>query len=145
MRSAENPYAGQGPVVLDVGGDMGALVVKMPVSLEGIEIEIRPGQPAADAHAHKHDHDHAHDQDHQQDHDQEHGHHQGHDHTGKSHLTHVEVLPRPTPGGFLHCAVFPCLREGRYELSERPFGEVRLGVSISGGRITQASWPMPEE
>ena len=26
----ENPYAGQGPVLLDIGGDVGALVVVMP-------------------------------------------------------------------------------------------------------------------
>jgi hypothetical protein len=37
----ENPQAGQGPVVLDIGGDVGALVVAMPASLAGVEIEIR--------------------------------------------------------------------------------------------------------
>ncbi|TQJ06663.1 hypothetical protein FB475_6329 [Kribbella jejuensis] len=38
----ENPYAGQGPVLLDIGGDIGALVVAMPAELEGKEVEIRP-------------------------------------------------------------------------------------------------------
>ncbi|MFF0268216.1 hypothetical protein [Kribbella sp. NPDC004536] len=38
----ENPYAGQGPVLLDIGGDTGALVVAMPPELEGKEVEIRP-------------------------------------------------------------------------------------------------------
>ncbi|MGH3655833.1 MAG: phospholipase [Micromonosporaceae bacterium] len=38
----ENPYAGQGPVLLDIGGRIGALVVAMPAALEGTEIEIRP-------------------------------------------------------------------------------------------------------
>ena len=39
---AENPHAGQGPVVLDIGGDVGALVVAMPEAMAGLEIEIRP-------------------------------------------------------------------------------------------------------
>jgi hypothetical protein len=34
--------AGQGPVLVDVGGDVGALVVTMPPRLEGVEVEIRP-------------------------------------------------------------------------------------------------------
>lgn len=38
----ENPYAGQGSVLLDIGGDVGALVVTMPPGLEGREVEIRP-------------------------------------------------------------------------------------------------------
>ena len=37
----ENPYAGQGPVLLDIGGDVGALVVTMPARLDGVEVEIR--------------------------------------------------------------------------------------------------------
>jgi hypothetical protein len=38
--SSENPSAGQGPVLLDIGGDVGALVVTMPAALVGIEVEI---------------------------------------------------------------------------------------------------------
>jgi hypothetical protein len=129
MRSAENPSAGQGPVVLDVGGNVGALLVKMPASFEGVEIEIRPGQPATESPHHQHEHHHEHEHEHR------------HEHAEHSHLTHVEVLPRPTPGGFLHCAVFPSLCEGSYELSERPFGDVALEVTVTGGKITQASWP----
>lgn len=40
--SAENPFAGQGSVMLDIGGDIGALVVTMPAGMEGDEVEIRP-------------------------------------------------------------------------------------------------------
>ena len=40
--SAENPHAGQGSVLLDIGGDVGALVVTMPAEMEGVEVEIRP-------------------------------------------------------------------------------------------------------
>jgi hypothetical protein len=47
MPQRENPHAGQGPVLLDIGGDIGALVVRMPEALTGQEIEIRPvGRPA---------------------------------------------------------------------------------------------------
>jgi len=48
----ENPWAGQGSVMLDIGGDVGALVVEMPASLIGVEIEIRPVEAAGDASAH---------------------------------------------------------------------------------------------
>jgi hypothetical protein len=41
--TAENPHAGRGRAVpLDIGGDVGALVVAMPAELEGVEIDIRP-------------------------------------------------------------------------------------------------------
>ena len=37
----ENPHAGQGSVLLDIGGDVGALVVEMPGHLVGEEVELR--------------------------------------------------------------------------------------------------------
>jgi hypothetical protein len=49
--TAENPHAGQGVAIpLDIGGDVGALVVDMPAELEGIEIEIRPIGSTSAAH-----------------------------------------------------------------------------------------------
>ena len=33
--AVENPYAGQGSVLLDIGGDVGALVVTMPRAMVG--------------------------------------------------------------------------------------------------------------
>lgn len=53
MRS-ENPYAGQGAVMLDIGGDIGALVVEMPATMEGVEVEIRPAGSGDDDHHHPH-------------------------------------------------------------------------------------------
>lgn len=38
---AENPWAGQGAVLLDIGDDVGALVVEMPPSMVGEEVEVR--------------------------------------------------------------------------------------------------------
>lgn len=38
----ENPHAGQGAVLLDIGEAVGALVLEMPAELVGVEIEARP-------------------------------------------------------------------------------------------------------
>ncbi len=38
----ENPHTGQGMVVLDIGDDIGALVVSTPSHMLGVEIEICP-------------------------------------------------------------------------------------------------------
>ena len=40
--SHENPHAGQGMVMLDIGGDVGALVVTMPAAMVGQEVDILP-------------------------------------------------------------------------------------------------------
>jgi hypothetical protein len=40
--SPENPHAGQGCVLLDIGGDVGALVVSTPATMVGTEVEIAP-------------------------------------------------------------------------------------------------------
>jgi hypothetical protein len=37
-----NAFAGQGAVLLDIGADAGALVIRMPAALDGAEVEIRP-------------------------------------------------------------------------------------------------------
>ncbi|GAA4711543.1 hypothetical protein GCM10025782_04540 [Pedococcus ginsenosidimutans] len=52
----ENPFAGQGPVLLDIGGSHGALVVSMPSSAEGLEVEVRPAGTTAAATAGHHPH-----------------------------------------------------------------------------------------
>jgi hypothetical protein len=50
----ENPFAGQGSVLLDIGGDVGALIVEMPADMDGVEVEIRPVGPAQDGTHHPH-------------------------------------------------------------------------------------------
>ena len=37
----------QGPVMLDIGGDIGALIMTMPAELSGAEVEARPVAGAA--------------------------------------------------------------------------------------------------
>ena len=50
----ENPHAGQGAVLLDIGGDVGALIVTMPAAMEGTEVEIRPASQHHEVHHHPH-------------------------------------------------------------------------------------------
>ena len=121
----DNSHAGQGAVVLDIGGDVGALVIVAPASMDGIEIEARPvGHPSGHGHGHDHDHDH------------------GHDHGSGHHLEHVAVLARPLPDGDrIYSAVFAGLTAGTYELYERPAGPVRLTVAVTGGAVADAVWP----
>ena len=126
MTSVENPYAGQGSVLLDIGDDVGALVVTMPAALDGAEVEIRPRTDPR--------HDHPHDQ--PAGHDHEHGSPSGH-----HHHPHVAVVLRPVVGAKVPSLVFPELREGAYELYLRPAGPVELVVGIRGGSVTEARWP----
>ena len=102
----ENPHAGQGPVVLDIGGDVGALVVAMPETMADVEIEIRSVGASR-----------------------------------RALLSHVGVVGRPVGGRTMWSAVFPELHQGRYELYERIAGRPQLIVDISGGEVTQVSWP----
>ncbi len=121
----ENPWAGQGAVLLDIGGDVGALMVAMPESTVGLEVEIRPldGQHVHGHHHHEHEeapaHDHAHE-----------------------HLAHVAVVARPVADGSLPSLVYPELGSGRYELFEKGRPDaVALEVEIVGGAVTSADWP----
>jgi hypothetical protein len=116
----DNSHAGQGAVLLDIGDDIGALVVRMPSELLGEEIEIRPRGAAP--HSHDHAHDHAHDH---------------------PHFPHVAVVNRPSDGRAgapVASAVFGELDEGEYELYVRPDGPVRLTATIGGGEVTYATW-----
>jgi hypothetical protein len=114
----ENPHAGKGSsVLLDIGGDVGALVIGLPSTLEGEEIELRPVGHSPFEHRHG----------------------DGHAH---SHLPHVAVVPRPSPEGeTIYSAVFYEVPQGRYELYVRPDGPVRLTVDVTGGEVTSADWP----
>lgn len=129
--SPENPHAGQGSVTLDIGGDIGALVVKMPESTIGSEIEIQPEGVALKSPLH--------------DHDGAHGHGHGHGHGfgfEDGYRPHVAVVRRPMPGGGeIPSLVFPELVEGRYELMDKGSDEVKTTVEIVGGEVTMSVWP----
>lgn len=113
-----NRYAGQGAVLLDIGGDVGALVVTMPPELLGDEVEVRPagadrpwvaGEGAVHGPSHRH--------------------------------PHVAVVERPVAGGAVPSLVFPELAAGTYELVLKGTHDVRLAVRIRGGEVTNALWP----
>lgn len=149
MPDEENPHAGTGSVVLDIGGDRGALIVVMPADMDGLEVEIIPtgtdtrpadtvGTAAAD-HDHAHPHDHSHD--HSHDHDHSHTHDHSHDGDVAPPPPHVAVVARPTPSGsIVHSLVYSSLVEGTYDLYVRPSGPVHLTATVIGGQVTEASW-----
>jgi hypothetical protein len=118
---SENPHAGQGSVLLDIGGDVGALVVTMPESMLGEEVEIRPlggGSTRASGHDHPHDHPH-----------------------GSGHLAHVAVVSRPVAGGQIPSLVFGELTDGGYELFAKGHPEaVALRVDVVGGEVSWVEW-----
>lgn len=151
MVTQENPDAGKGSVVLDIGGDIGALVVLMPPSMEALEVEIVPsGTDRRRLHDHRDGRDHEHNDGspaHHHPHDHSHG--TDHDATGDghSHVTgappHVAVVPRTTPSGaVIHSLVFGALAAGRYDLYVRPDGPVTLTASVIGGQVTESRWPV---
>jgi hypothetical protein len=114
--AVENPYAGQGSVLLDIGGDVGAVVVTMPRPMLGEEIEIRSldgsGQ-VADAHDHE-----------------------------PEHVPHVAVVDRPVLDGHLPSLVFPEVVEGGYGLCLKGSTDVLLALDVIGGEVTTADWPV---
>lgn len=126
---AENPHAGQGPVMLEIGEDTGALILSAPVELVDREIEIRPFGRARARVPHHHPHDHAHPHDHTHPHAQD-----------QPHSPHVAVIPRALPnGGTVNCAVFPDLQPGVYTLWLMPSGP-SMPVVVSAGQVSTASW-----
>ena len=131
--NAENPHAGQGAVLLDIGGDIGALVVTMPDGLEGLEVEIQPAGTGPKPMAHDH-HDRA---------DGGRDHHHGHDHEhdhADGHHPHVAVVDRPVGDGTVPSLVFPDVVEGDYELVPKLGGPVQLTVRVNGGEVTTVAW-----
>jgi hypothetical protein len=150
MVTAENPYAGQGMVVLDIGGDIGALVVMAPAVLDGVEIEICPagrrGEVPDDGGTwwqgewrSGHGHDHPSGDDHGHEHGHGHGHEHGHEHA--SAWPHVAVLRRPGPGEAQYAAVFPGLRAGAYELWLRPEAPTALTAEVQPAQVSTVAWP----
>ena len=134
MSENENPHAGQGSVLLDIGGDVGALVVSMPPAMVGVEIEI--ARRGGDDHDHPHEHGHGHGHGHGHEHGHGHGH--GHRH---GHRPHVAVVDRPVTDGSLPSLVFPDLVEGSYELFDKGQETVLLTAEIIGGQVAFLEWP----
>ena len=103
----ENAWAGQGAVMLDIGDDVGALVVHMPADLVGAEIEICP--------------------------------------TGDGPQRRCPSARgrgrRQAGSRTIPTAVFPTLREGRYDLYRKPDGQTELVADVVGGAVRELDWP----
>ena len=117
----ENPHAGQGSVLLDIGGDVGALVVPCRRRWSGWRSRSRPWEAVtstttgtARARARHH---------------------------GHGHRPHVAVVDRPVTDGHLPSLVFPDLVEGSYELFDKGQDTVLLTAEIIGGQVTFLEWP----
>jgi hypothetical protein len=127
MSTAENPFAGQGSVLLDIGGDVGALVVTMPRAMVDTEVEVRP---VGVAHRHSH-----------RGHSPSNADSGRHHHDG--HLAHVAVVARPVGDGTVPSLVFGELTTGRYDLFAKGHpDDVVLTVEVQGGEVADVTWPV---
>ena len=123
-----------GTVMLDIGGDVGALIISTEPDLLLAEIEISPvdderanepvephshdhGMSDGDGHAHSAPHNHAH-----------------------PHRTHVAVRERRGPGGIRFAAIYPSVREGEYTVWNLDGRSAHTTVRITGGQITEIDW-----
>jgi hypothetical protein len=107
-------------VVLDIGGDIGALILYTNPEANGAEIEISP-------------HDHSHSQDHDDHHHEQGGHH----HHG--HRAHNQVHERNFNGRVCFAAVYPELQAGEYDLWGEGDDPVDH-VTIVGGQVAELDW-----
>jgi hypothetical protein len=115
---AENPHAGQGPVLLDIEDDIGAIVLHLTAALEGAEVEIEPAEHHGEHERVQGSHDHGHERD----------------------RPHVAVVGRPVAHGLAYTAVFPELHANRYALSVT--GQPgHLVIDVRGGEVSEARWP----
>ena len=105
-----------GTVLLDIGGDIGALIINTAASMHLAEIEVSPVD-VSEVHAPLHDgHTHAH-----------------------PHRTHVAVRERRGPSGVRFAAIYPGLREGEYTVWGSD-GAPADTVHIVGGEVAQLDW-----
>jgi hypothetical protein len=106
-----------------------------PASMAGTEIEICPSGARRDTpdegagwwHGDWHSHTHTAGE--------------GPEHTHHPAWPHVAVIGRPTANGTEYAAVYPGLREGRYDLWLRPHEPTALTVAVNGSQVTTAAWP----
>lgn len=118
-----------GTVMLDIGGDIGALILHTRPDLLLAEIEISrvdgaPPQEGPDPHAHSHNDGHTHGD--------------GQEHT-RATRTHVAVRERRGPAGVRYAAIYPALRAGEYTIWGLD-GQDAATVKIVGGEVAELDW-----
>jgi hypothetical protein len=111
--------------VLDIGGDVGALILYTDAEYEEREIEISPVDDLALANAH--DHTEGHDHDHPHEHE---------------HRTHTAIHERRAGGQTTYAGIYPQLKAGTYRLwTDDPSLPDR--VTIVGGEVAELDWRKP--
>jgi len=124
--------------VLDIGGDIGALILYTDAEYNGREVEVSPvdeaddGQEAGHEHAQEHAHEHGH--------EHEHGHGPAHEHShGPSHRTHTAIHERRSGGEVTYAGIYVELKAGTYRIwTDDPSLPDR--VTIIGGRVAEVDW-----
>ena len=110
--------SGPGTVVMEVGGDIGALILYTPAEMDGREIEIsRDGEPVRrDGEPVR----------------------RGGEPAAKR--THSQVRARHMAAGTRYAAVYPGLVAGSYTVWDHA-DQPAASVVISGGQVASCRWP----
>ena len=114
--------------VLDIGGDVGALILYTDADYDEREIEISPVDeleaPAAHDHGQGHDHDDPHDHEHADEH---------------GHRTHTAIHERRAGGQTMYAGIYPELKAGTYRIwVDDP--NLTDRVTIVGGEVAEVDW-----
>jgi hypothetical protein len=118
--------------VLDIGGDIGALILYTDADDDGREIEVSPIDEAGPGQGHEHGHRHNHPG------EQEPGHGHWHD-GGGAHRTHTAIHERRAGGLVTYAGIYPELRAGTYRIwTDDPTLPDR--VTIVGGEVAEVDW-----
>jgi hypothetical protein len=116
--------------VLDIGGDIGALILYTDAAYNGREIEVSPIDEPDDRHGRGHEHAYEHEHDHQ--HENAHGHEHGH-------RTHTAIHERRSGGQVTYAGIYVELKAGSYRIwTDDPSLPDR--VTIIGGQVAEVDW-----
>ncbi len=130
--------------VLDIGGDIGALILYTDAALNGREIEVspiddpddRPGHDDGQGHEQDRGHEHGHEHGPAHGHELRHEHDQGH---GHGHRTHTAIHERRSGGQVTYAGIYVELRAGTYRIwTDDPSLPDR--VTIIGGQVAEVDW-----
>lgn len=119
-----------GDAVLDIGGDIGALILYTDAEYNGREIEVSPiDEP-------DHGQEVGHDDGREPAHEHGHVHEQGH---GPAHRTHTAIHERRSGGEVTYAGIYVELKAGTYRIwTNDPSLPDR--VTIVGGHVAEVDW-----
>jgi len=162
--AARRPGFSLEDAVLDIGGDIGALIVYTDAGYEGREIELSlieeaddgtPGDSqehqAADepGHSREHGHEHEHGRADEAGHGPEHADEHGHEHEpgqehAHAHRVHTAIHERRAGGSVTYAGIYPELPAGTYRIwGDDP--TLPNQVTIVGGEVAELDWRTPPD